>query len=73
MKVADVLKPPQPMTEDEAKAFMNSRESGSYQLVDVRMHEEYEEDHIPGARLVPLNMLTTGGGDLDPEKPTIVY
>ena len=73
MKFSDVMAPPKSMTEDEAKSFINNRESGSYQLVDVRMHDEYEEDHLPGAKLVPLNELTTGGGDLDPGKPTIVY
>ena len=73
MKYSDVMTPPQPITEEEAKSFMNSHESGTYQLVDVRMPEEYQQDHLPGAKLVPLNQLTTGAGDLDPGKPTIVY
>ena len=61
------------MTEAEAKAFMDSHATGSYQLVDVRTPYEYEEYHLPGAMLVPLNVLTEGGGNLDPEKPTIVH
>jgi len=73
MKVADILPPPKLMSEDEAKTFMNSRQSGTYQLVDVRLPEEYEEDHLPGANLVPLGVLTEGGGNLDAEKPTILY
>lgn len=73
MKFSDVMKPLRSMTENEAKAFMDSRESGSYQLVDVRQPGEFEQDHIPGAKLVPLNLLTEGGGELDPDKPTIVY
>ncbi len=73
MKFSDVLTPPKPMTEEEATSFMNNRQSGTYQLVDVRQPDEYREDHLPGAKLVPLNVLTSGGGDLDPGKPTIVY
>lgn len=61
------------MTEAEAKAYMEEHSSDSYQLVDVRQPAEYEEYHLPGALLVPLNVLTSGGGKLDPEKPTIVY
>ena len=61
------------MDEDGAKEFMSDRKSGSYQLVDVRQPNEYEAGHLPGARLIPLNLLTNGYGDLDPEKPTILY
>lgn len=73
MKWNNVMKPVEIMTEEKAKAFMDSRTTGSYQLLDVRLHEEYEEEHLPGATLVPLNELMEGAGDLDPEKPTIVY
>ncbi len=61
------------MNEEEAKAFISSRTTDSYQLVDVRQPSEYKEGHLPGAHLVPLNVLTAGAGDLDPIKPTIVY
>jgi len=73
MKWNAVLAKVQPMTEAEARAFMNSHPTGSYQLVDVRQPAEYQENHLPGAALVPLNLLTEGGGGLDPQKPTIVY
>lgn len=73
MKWNAMLSSVTPMTEAEAKAFMDDRPTGSYQLLDVRQPGEYEEFHLPGATLVPLNVLTEGGGDLDPEKPTIVY
>lgn len=68
-----IFKPVAIVTEEEAKDFMNSHSSDSYQLLDVRLHEEYEEEHIPGSILVPLNELLEGKGNLDPEKPTIVY
>ena len=73
MKWNTIFKPATIVTEAEAKDFMNSHNTASYQLLDVRMHEEYEEEHLPGATLVPLDKLVTGEGDLDPEKPTIVY
>lgn len=73
MKWDNIIKPAEIMTEEQAKAYMDSRETSSYQLLDVRLHEEYEEEHLPGATLVPLNELMEGAGKLDPEKPTIVY
>jgi rhodanese-related sulfurtransferase len=73
MKWDNVIKPAEIMTEEQAKAYMDSRKTGSYQLLDVRLHEEYEEEHLPGAILVPLNELMEGAGELDPQKPTIVY
>ncbi len=73
MKWNYTFSPIKSMTEAEAKAFMDANTTGSYQLVDVRTPYEYEEYHLPGATLVPLNVLTEGGGNLDPEKPTIVH
>ncbi|MBT4285969.1 MAG: sulfurtransferase [Deltaproteobacteria bacterium] len=73
MRLNNILKPAQIMTEAEAKEFMNKHKSDEYQLVDVRLHEEYEDDHLPGAMLVPLPELTVNQHTLDPNKPTIVY
>jgi rubrerythrin len=39
----------------------------------VRQPWEYEGDHIPGAKLVPLGDLKEGTQSLDPEKLTLVY
>ncbi len=73
MKLKSMFSPVQPMTEVEAKSYMDANPTGSYQLVDVRQPGEYQENHLPGATLVPLSVLTEGGGELDPEMPTIVY
>ncbi|MBU2510874.1 sulfurtransferase [bacterium] len=73
MKWGNIFTPAKVVTEKEAKDYMDKHETGSYQLVDVRTPEEYEEHHLPGAKLVPLNSLMEGGGNLDPEKPAIVY
>ena len=58
---------------DEARKFMEQHDEGSYTLLDVRQPWEYEEDHIPGATLVPLGDLKEGTQDLDPDRPTLVY
>ena len=73
MRLNNILKPALIMSERKATSFMNSRKPTEYQLVDVRLPEEYEDYHLPGALLIPLPELTTGKGDLDTEKPTIVY
>ena len=44
-----------------------------YNLVDVRQPGEYQTSHIPGARLIPLAELSEHAGDIDWDKPTILY
>jgi len=58
---------------DEVRGYMNGRDPGDFQLVDVRQEEEYRQGHLPGARLMPLPQLTERYGELDPETPVIVY
>jgi len=44
------------------------------QLVEVLPAKEYEEDHLPGARSIPLRDINRqGAASLDPERPIIVY
>jgi rhodanese-related sulfurtransferase len=61
------------MDTDEAKAYMAEHKEGTFTLLDVRQPGEYEKERIPGAKLVPLPELSDGIGELDPEKPVIVY
>jgi sulfur-carrier protein adenylyltransferase/sulfurtransferase len=58
---------------DQAKKYIEEHQEGTYTLLDVRQPWEYDEDHIPGAKLVPLGDLKEGTRDLDPVKPTLVY
>ncbi len=58
---------------EEAKAYMAHHGEGAYALIDVRQPDEYEKEHLPGARLIPLPILATVFNELDPLKPTIVY
>ena len=44
------------------------------QLVEVLPADEYKEDHLPGARSIPLRQLNPGTAvALDPEREVIVY
>lgn len=58
---------------DQAKAFMEKNDEGTYNLLDVRQPGEYEQEHLPGSKLIPLPDLERAVSELDPEKPTIVY
>lgn len=44
------------------------------QLVEVLPGDEYEEEHLPGARNIPLKHLSAATvADLDPTRAVIVY
>jgi rhodanese-related sulfurtransferase/rubrerythrin len=58
---------------EEAKRFIAEHEEGTYTLLDVRQPGEYEGEHIPGAKLVPLPALKDGIRQLDSQKPVVVY
>lgn len=66
-------KEPKVMYPDEADTFMKERPEGSYTLLDVRQPMEYEDAHLPGARLIPLPKLFDSIGDLDRDKAVVVY
>ena len=42
-------------------------------ILDVRQPNEYRQSHIPGASLIPLPELSDRLGEIDPEKPVLVY
>ncbi|MDY7034677.1 MAG: rhodanese-like domain-containing protein [Thermodesulfobacteriota bacterium] len=67
------ITPVKNMAPEQAKDFMFQRKEGDYTLLDVRQDKEYEKSRIPGARLVPLPQLANRLGELDTEKPVIVY
>jgi len=73
MKWNQIFEEPTIISEEDAKAFMDSHKTEMYTLLDVRQAQEYEQNHLPGATLIPLDQLMSGEGDLDPEKPVIVH
>lgn len=72
-KIKKFFNPVESLEADEAKKFIDDHEEGSYTLLDVRQPGEYEESHIPGAKLIPITKLSDSMDELDPEKPVLVY
>ncbi len=58
---------------DDARTYIKKHSAGEYQLLDVRQPKEYEQHHIPGARLIPIAELPGRLDELDRGKPLIVY
>jgi rhodanese-related sulfurtransferase len=73
MKWMQFLTPAKSLDYQETKAYIAEHPSDSITLLDVRQLSEYQESHIPGAVLIPLPELNDRLGELDPEKPTLVY
>jgi len=55
---------------DEAHAAL---QAGEAVLIDVREPWEYEEQHIPGARLIPLGELPDRMAELPTDRDTYVH
>jgi rhodanese-related sulfurtransferase/rubrerythrin len=71
--VKKLFTPVTSMDPEEAKAYIAGHPEGTYTILDVRQPGEYQETHIPGARLIPLPRLPDAYQELDPEKPLIVH
>jgi len=57
------------VSRDEAQKLI---EDGA-QLIDVRADHEWEAGRIAGARHLPLAELAERTGELDPERPVVLY
>jgi rhodanese-related sulfurtransferase len=73
MGLTDYFKQMNAMTADEVREFLKKHRPEDYNLVDVRQPQEYEQEHLPGALLIPVSELSDRLGELDPKKPTIAY
>ena len=73
MSVLDYFKPVSTWSAEKIREFLNQNSQEEYNLVDVRQPEEYEQGHLPGARLIPVGELPDRLAELDSNKPTIVY
>lgn len=50
---------------DEAEEMLRGSE---VELVDVREPHEYQEGHLPGAKLIPVNSMLTRGSELPKDR-----
>jgi sulfur-carrier protein adenylyltransferase/sulfurtransferase len=73
MKILDYFKQVSTWPPETVRKFLDENSEDEYNLVDVRTPKEYEENHLPGALLIPVAELPERLAELDPEKPTIVY
>ncbi len=73
MGILDYFKPVSSWPSEKVRQFLKQKNSQDYNLVDVRQPKEYEQGHLPGARLIPVGELEKRLKELDPNKPTIAY
>jgi rhodanese-related sulfurtransferase/rubrerythrin len=73
IQLKKLFTPVDSMDAEEAKAYMAQHNDDEYTILDVRQPWEYEDSHLPGAKLMPLPQLSDTYKELDPEKPTIVH
>jgi sulfur-carrier protein adenylyltransferase/sulfurtransferase len=73
VQITKLFTPVKSMEADEARNYIATHKEGDYLILDVRQAWEYEDSHIPGAKLLPLPELPNAYKSLDPEKLTIVH
>ncbi len=61
------------MDQEAARRMMAEEPPDSFTLLDVRQPSEYEQAHLPGARLIPLPELTDRLGEIPKDRPVLVY
>ncbi|WP_319550150.1 rhodanese-like domain-containing protein [Desulfogranum marinum] len=58
---------------EQVKKMTGSQHEKKYVLVDVRQENEYQNEHIPGATLIPLAELAEREAELPADRPLIFY
>lgn len=61
------------MPSDQMREYIARHAPEDYTVLDVRQDWEYEEMHLPGAKLLPLPELADRIAELKSDKPTLVY
>jgi sulfur-carrier protein adenylyltransferase/sulfurtransferase len=61
------------LTADEVRQYLRDHHPEDYALIDIGQPWEYEQKHLPGARLIPVGGLPDRLDELDAGKPTILY
>ena len=58
---------------DEVREVIKNKGADEYCLLDVRQPGEYEQGHLPGAKLIPLAELQYNLDKVKTDRMTIVY
>ena len=73
MRWRQFFTPVKSMNSEQAKEFMDGKTQEEFTLLDVRQPGEYEKNHIPGAKLIPIGELDKRLDEVDPSKPVLTY
>ncbi len=73
MGLFDLFKRPPLISPNTVREYIKNRKPDEYLLLDVRQPAEYEQGHLPGARLMPISELSSRINELDPQRQTIAY
>ncbi|GFM32998.1 rhodanese-like domain-containing protein [Desulfovibrio subterraneus] len=71
MRWRQFLTPVRSVDAHEARTMLDA--DPQIQLLDVRQEKEYQEEHIAGAKFIPLASLDDMLGEIDKERPVLVY
>ncbi|MDR3554714.1 MAG: rhodanese-like domain-containing protein [Syntrophobacteraceae bacterium] len=61
------------MYPEELREYLSQKKEADYLLVDVRESGEYESEHIPGAKLLPLSELEGRLDELPEDRELVFY
>jgi sulfur-carrier protein adenylyltransferase/sulfurtransferase len=73
MGILSYFKPVSSWSTEKVRRFLKEKDPEDYNLIDVRTPKEYEQGHLPGARLIPVGELADRLSELDSNRPTVVY
>lgn len=73
MNILSLFKSTDNISGDQVRLLIKETPAEDIQLVDVRQPSEYDQEHIPGAILIPLKELPERKQELNPEIKTVVY
>ncbi|WP_305041155.1 rhodanese-like domain-containing protein [Geoalkalibacter sp.] len=73
MGLLDFFRPVPQLSAEEVRRFLLEHDPEQFHLLDVRQPKEYQQGHLPGALLMPVDQLRERLDELDPERTTITY
>ncbi len=73
MSIRDFFRSGETTTPEQVRDFLDKHMPDGYNLVDVRQPGEYQQGHLPGARLIRPAELASRTNELDAAVPTIAY
>ena len=73
MRWKQFFTPVRSMSSEDAKEFMSGKTLDEFTLLDVRQPREYEKNHLPGSKLIPIGELDKRLDEIDPNKPVLIY